>query len=68
MLTIADSLGFSVVAEGVESTEVAQTLGELGVLRAQGYLWAAPEPPAAFTDRLRGEPSAARPVAGTLTG
>ena len=42
MLTMSKALGMGVVAEGVETLEVADTLRRLGCDRAQGYLWARP--------------------------
>ena len=44
---LASMLGLTVVAEGVEEREDAQTLRECGVHRAQGYLFSKPVPAAA---------------------
>ena len=55
MLTMAEALGMSVVAEGVETSDVADTLRTLGCQRAQGYLWARPEPAAVFPLRIARE-------------
>jgi predicted signal transduction protein with EAL and GGDEF domain len=40
VLTLADSLGLAVVAEGVETPEQAHLLRELGCSHGQGWLWA----------------------------
>ena len=45
---MADALGMRVVAEGVETAEVADALRALGYTRAQGYLWSPPVPADAF--------------------
>ena len=52
MLTMADGLGLGVVAEGVDSNDVAETLRDLGCRRAQGDLWAKPEDTIRFATRL----------------
>jgi predicted signal transduction protein with EAL and GGDEF domain len=52
MLAMADGLGLDVVAEGVETQEVADGLRQLGCRRAQGYLWARPESAAVFAHLL----------------
>ncbi|WP_246036668.1 putative bifunctional diguanylate cyclase/phosphodiesterase [Cellulomonas telluris] len=44
MVDLAHSFGLSVVAEGVEDRATAHVLERLGVDRAQGYLWARPQP------------------------
>jgi diguanylate cyclase (GGDEF)-like protein len=44
ILALADSLGITVVAEGVETKTQATTLRELGCQCAQGYLFAKPLP------------------------
>lgn len=48
ILTMAEALGLTVVAEGVETAEVARVLREMGYSRAQGYLWARPVPAEEF--------------------
>ncbi|NHC16378.1 sensor domain-containing phosphodiesterase, partial [Motilibacter deserti] len=45
VVALAEELGLDVVAEGVETPEVADALRALGVPRAQGYLYARPLPP-----------------------
>ncbi|MDQ1601114.1 MAG: hypothetical protein QOD68_2588 [Actinomycetota bacterium] len=52
MLAMADGLGLDVVAEGVETQEVADGLRQLGCRRAQGYLWARPESAEVFAHLL----------------
>jgi EAL domain-containing protein (putative c-di-GMP-specific phosphodiesterase class I) len=52
MLTMAEGLGLGVVAEGVDSLDVAETLRDLGCRRAQGELWAKPEDRLRFATRL----------------
>jgi len=49
IIRMADALGLSCVAEGVETTAQAAWLRAAGCALAQGYLFAAPMPP----DRLR---------------
>jgi diguanylate cyclase (GGDEF)-like protein len=46
--TMADALGMTVVAEGVETPEVACALRTMGYTRAQGYLWSPAVPAAEF--------------------
>ena len=52
VITLAHDLGLEVVAEGVETPEQAQMLGQLGCQFAQGYLWAKALPIADLTARL----------------
>src|SRR3712207_7681771 len=57
---LAHNLGLRVVAEGVESEAVAQTLTALGCDVAQGYHYGRPVPAAAITALLAaGDPAAA---------
>jgi EAL domain-containing protein (putative c-di-GMP-specific phosphodiesterase class I) len=51
-IDMAHALGLSVVAEGVETRAQATVLAEFGCDRAQGYLYARPQPAAAITDLL----------------
>jgi Amt family ammonium transporter len=44
VLALAHGLGVDVVAEGIETTDQAQRLRELGCDRAQGFLYARPMP------------------------
>jgi diguanylate cyclase (GGDEF)-like protein/PAS domain S-box-containing protein len=44
VISLADTLGISVIAEGVEDERQAQILRELGCPLAQGFLFAKPEP------------------------
>ncbi|HEV2569280.1 bifunctional diguanylate cyclase/phosphodiesterase [Sphingomonas sp.] len=49
IISLADALGLKTTAEGVETSELSQTLAALGCTRGQGYLYAAPlDPEAAF--------------------
>jgi diguanylate cyclase (GGDEF)-like protein len=50
---MADGLDMDVVAEGVESAEVAEALAGLGCRQAQGYHWSRPEAVREFANRLR---------------
>ena len=50
MITLSHDLGFHVVAEGIETTEVADLLSQMGCDEAQGYLFARPLEPCAFVD------------------
>ncbi len=55
---LAKELGLKIVAEGVETCEMWDFLGELGVDEAQGYLMARPAAPAEFAKLLaRGLPA-----------
>lgn len=49
---LAEALGASVTAEGVERPEQVEALLRLGCTRAQGYLLARPEPPEQFDARV----------------
>ena len=44
IIAMGHGLGFTVVAEGVESTEQAELLRSMGCDAGQGYLWAKPSP------------------------
>jgi diguanylate cyclase (GGDEF)-like protein len=46
VLSLADALGMSTTAEGIESEELAKALTELGCDRGQGFFFARPLPPA----------------------
>ena len=52
MLGIADSLGITPLAEGVENTEQFELLRSLGCRFGQGYLFSPPIPAAQFRDML----------------
>ncbi|MEA3193820.1 MAG: hypothetical protein QOD26_2153 [Betaproteobacteria bacterium] len=55
IVDMAHTLGFTVVAEGVESGLQADFLRKLGCEHAQGYLFARPMPAAAFTAHIDGQ-------------
>ncbi len=44
MIALGHDLGLTITAEGVEDTQTADALRELGCDLAQGYLWARPAP------------------------
>ncbi|WP_242187938.1 sensor domain-containing phosphodiesterase [Sphingomonas sp. CARO-RG-8B-R24-01] len=48
MIILSHDLGFHTVAEGVETTELAELLETMGCDEAQGYLFTRPLEPAAF--------------------
>jgi EAL domain-containing protein (putative c-di-GMP-specific phosphodiesterase class I) len=51
-IQLGHSLGLRVVAEGVETSAVHETLRELECDEAQGYLYGRPQPAEAMTDML----------------
>ena len=51
-IDMAHAVGLTVVAEGVETHEQEETLRGFGCDRAQGFLYARPQPAAAITDVL----------------
>jgi EAL domain-containing protein (putative c-di-GMP-specific phosphodiesterase class I) len=55
-IDLAHNLGLKVVAEGVEDQETLQLLAILGCDTAQGYLFAQPMPPEAFSRWLSESP------------
>jgi EAL domain-containing protein (putative c-di-GMP-specific phosphodiesterase class I) len=57
ILAIARTLDIDVVAEGIETTEQAETLFALGCRGAQGYLFGRPSPPQTIEALLVGEAS-----------
>jgi diguanylate cyclase (GGDEF)-like protein/PAS domain S-box-containing protein len=54
ILSLADTLGYRSVAEGVETAAQARFLTGVGCVAAQGYLYAHPMPPARFADWVAG--------------
>ncbi|WP_353649678.1 EAL domain-containing protein [Nakamurella sp. A5-74] len=52
---LVESVGLSVVVEGVETEQQAETLVELGFTRAQGYLFGVPQSAEAITALLETE-------------
>ena len=55
MIKLSHDLGHRVVAEGVETAEVARVLKEAGCDQAQGYWYARPLGPQAFVEWLAGK-------------
>ena len=55
MISMAESLGLDVVAEGVETQQQADVLASLDCHRAQGYLFGKPMPEAQFVAYARSE-------------
>jgi EAL domain-containing protein (putative c-di-GMP-specific phosphodiesterase class I) len=53
---IAQALGLTVVAEGVEDDAQRSALSELNIAHAQGYLWGRPMPPKDFIAQLAPPP------------
>ena len=53
VLSIGAALGLSVVAEGVETPQQAESLRRYGCDTVQGYLYSPPRPEAALFDVLR---------------
>ena len=53
ILAIADTYGFNVVAEGIETAEQVDVLRSLGCPDGQGYHFARPMPAEAFSRMLR---------------
>jgi diguanylate cyclase (GGDEF)-like protein len=64
LVTLAEGLGLTVVAEGVEREEQARALREAGCVYAQGFLYAQPIVPEELTRMLA--PGVDDPVVGTL--
>jgi diguanylate cyclase (GGDEF)-like protein/PAS domain S-box-containing protein len=54
IVTLGDSLGLTIVAEGVETVEQWIALDELGCTVGQGFLWSPPIPAAALAPLLTG--------------
>ena len=52
LVTIAQGLGISIVAEGVETEAQRDVLLQYGVAQLQGYLFAKPQPAADFAREL----------------
>ncbi|MFT5692016.1 MAG: EAL domain-containing protein (putative c-di-GMP-specific phosphodiesterase class I), partial [Oceanicoccus sp.] len=55
MTGLTQSLGFELVAEGIETLEQARSVKELGCLQGQGYLFSRPLPPQDLTDVLKSQ-------------
>jgi diguanylate cyclase (GGDEF)-like protein/PAS domain S-box-containing protein len=54
IITLGNSLGLTVVAEGVETVEQWIALDELGCTVGQGFLWSPPIPASAFAPLITG--------------
>jgi diguanylate cyclase (GGDEF)-like protein/PAS domain S-box-containing protein len=57
-VTLAHDLGLTVIAEGVETVQALERLGQLGCDRAQGYFIAQPMPPEAMLPWVHAEQAA----------
>ena len=55
IISLADALGLSVVAEGVETIEQAESLLRLGCHRAQGFYYAKPAPLEALYEMIESQ-------------
>lgn len=56
LITIADGLGLSITAEGIEGVEQLELLRSLGVQQMQGYFFAKPMAADAFSSQLATDP------------
>jgi len=54
IITLGNSLGLTIVAEGVETVEQWIALDELGCTVGQGFLWSPPIPASAFAPLITG--------------
>ena len=61
VVAIANSLGITTVAEGVETDDQAEIVAELGCAEAQGFLFARPVPPSELVDTMKRIGSASGP-------
>jgi EAL domain-containing protein (putative c-di-GMP-specific phosphodiesterase class I) len=52
IISMAQGLGMKTVAEGIETSEIADRLKSLGCNSGQGYLWDKPEPAAFVLQRI----------------
>ena len=59
IVTLAESLGFDIIAEGVETQQQALVLQEQRCRRVQGFLYSPPLPAPAFEEFVRNRNSAA---------
>jgi diguanylate cyclase (GGDEF)-like protein/PAS domain S-box-containing protein len=57
VVALAHAMGLTVTAEGIETSDQANTLFDLGTDRAQGYLYAKPLPAAEATSLLTRHPT-----------
>ena len=68
IVALANSVGMSVVAEGVETAGQARILGALGVDRLQGFLFARPGPADKMMELIQPRQGAAAPPAVAPSG
>jgi diguanylate cyclase len=61
IVSLADTMGMDVVAEGVETEGHVHRLRELGCQELQGYYFARPLPPAALEQHVRAQQQEQRP-------
>jgi EAL domain-containing protein (putative c-di-GMP-specific phosphodiesterase class I) len=54
IITLGNSLGLTIVAEGVETVEQWIALDELGCTVGQGFLWSPPIPASSFAPLITG--------------
>jgi diguanylate cyclase (GGDEF)-like protein len=64
-ITLADQIGATIVAEGVDRSSIAEELARLGVGQGQGFLFGTPERFPAVTRDLGGEALVGEAVAGS---
>jgi EAL domain-containing protein (putative c-di-GMP-specific phosphodiesterase class I) len=70
IVTLGNSLGLTIVAEGVETVEQWIALDEIGCTVGQGFLWSPPIPAAAFAPLITGlrrTPRVSRATEGQVT-
>jgi diguanylate cyclase (GGDEF)-like protein len=65
IIGLANSLDLPVIAEGIESTSIAETLRELGCAQGQGYLFGRPLPAVEVGAELLAPPRAEWPLVVT---
>jgi EAL domain-containing protein (putative c-di-GMP-specific phosphodiesterase class I) len=61
IITLGNSLGLTIVAEGVETVEQWIALDELGCTVGQGFLWSPPIPASSFAPLITGLRRRVRP-------
>ncbi|MEY9884594.1 sensor c-di-GMP phosphodiesterase-like protein [Bradyrhizobium sp. USDA 328] len=58
--SLADTLGLTLVAEGIEHAEQAEAMRDMGVRFGQGFLYQRPQPLEALLQWLHTQPAAPR--------